>query len=488
LIFRREVSDVANRKRKVIWIAGGVILAVIVLILLALLFGAKVIKSRIEATASKTLGMDVRGAGRVKVSFFPIFGASLADVTVKNSGAEVATVANVIMRLRLLPFSGRRIQVSRLELVKPAVSIVRQKSGKLNIESQGDGPSAHPVTVKKFTISQGSLVYLDLVSGGRIELEGIDLTAGNFSSGGTPGGDPLKTLSFADEILCRTIKAGNRTLTDLEMKVAGKNGVYDVSYARARVFGGTADGTFHADFTGEEPQFKIIFAVSRLKIGELLKESPNSKDLEGLADLSVDLTAKGKTVAEVTRSLSGQVSLSGENIELNSMDLDSLILSLRRSRNLNLVDVGAFFLAGPLGPVLTRGYRFADLYRESQGGKGIIAKLVSVWKVGSGVAEAVDVALATKILRIAMKGGVNFIDNRFEDAIIAVLDEGGCAIITQKIRGPFRSPEIGNINILRSLASPVTSLVKSVLKLFGSGPCDVFYSGSVAPPEPDKVP
>jgi hypothetical protein len=170
------------------------------------------------------------------------------------------------------------------------------------------------------------------------------------------------------------------------------------------------------------------------------------------------------------------------------MDLDSLILSLRRSRNFNLVDVGAFFLAGPLGPALTRGYRFADLYKESQGGKGVITKLVSVWKVGNGVAEAVDVAMATKKLRVAMKGGVNFIDNRFEDAIVAVLDDAGCAVITQKIRGPFGSPEIGNINILRSLTSPITSLVKSVLKLFGSGPCEPFYAGSVAPPVPEKAP
>ena len=82
-----------------------------------------------------------------------------------------------------------------------------------------------------------------------------------------------------------------------------------------------------------------------------------------------------------------------------------------------------------------------------------------------------------------MKGGLNFIDDRFEDAVVAVLDENGCAVLTQKVHGSFSSPEIGNINVLRSLTSPVTNLVKSVIKLFDSGPCEVFYSGSVAPPE-----
>jgi len=478
----------ANRKRKALWLAGGVILAVIVLIILTLLFGPKIIKSRIEATASRALGMDVRGGGGGKVSFFPVFGASLADVTVKNGGADVATVANVKMRLKFFLFSGRKIKISRLELIKPVVSIVQLKDGKLNIEFQGDERSGDPLIVKKLTILQGSLLYTDLQSGGSLELEGIDITAGDFSAGETPGGGLLKSLSLIDDFRCRTIKAGNFTLADLEMKVRGGNGVFDIGPARMRVFGGAGSGTLHADFTGTEPHYKIIFAVSRLKIEDLLQESPNAKNLEGLADLSADLTARGKTALEVKRSLSGQLSLNGENIGLNSMDIDSVVSALQRIRSFGLVDVGAYFLAGPWGPALTRGYRFADLFKESQGGKGVISKLVSVWKIGNGVAEVVDVAMATKVLRIAMKGGLNFIDNRFEDAVVAVIDRHGCAVLTQKVHGPFSRPETGNLNILKSLTSPVTSLVKSVLELFDSGPCDVFYSGSVAHPVPPKLP
>ena len=87
-----------------------------------------------------------------------------------------------------------------------------------------------------------------------------------------------------------------------------------------------------------------------------------------------------------------------------------------------------------------------------------------------------------------MTGGLNFIDNSFEDAVVAVIDEHGCAVLTQKVHGSFSSPEIGSINILRSLTRPVTNLVKSALKLFDTGPCEVFYSGSVAAPEPNKRP
>jgi uncharacterized protein involved in outer membrane biogenesis len=478
----------ADRKRKVLMIAGGVILAVIVLIILVLLFVPNALKSRIETSASRALGMDVSVRGGVHFSFFPVIGASLADVSVKSAGVEVAVVARMKIGLKLLPFITGRVRISRLELVEPAVSIVRQENGKLNIEKRGGKPLGKRVDWEKLTISQGSLLFTDLRSGGGIVLEGVDITVGNLSAGGTPGGDPLKTLSFTGEIRCRTITAGDLTLTDLVMKVAGGNGVFDVSDARMNAFGGTGSGTLHGDFTGTEPQFKIIYSLNRFKIEGLLQESPTAKNMEGLADFSADLTAMGKTALEVKRSLSGQVSLSGENIVLNGIDIDALISSRIRSQNFNLVDVGAFFLAGPLGPVLTRGYKFGDLYKESRGGTGVIAKLVSVWKIGNGVAEAVDVAMATKKRRLAMTGGLNFVDNRFEDTVVAVLNQAGCAVFIQKVRGPFSSPEIGKISALTSLIRPVTNLVKKAIKLFDRKECVVFYSGSVAPPEDNKLP
>jgi AsmA protein len=319
-------------------------------------------------------------------------------------------------------------------------------------------------------------------------LEGVDITAGDVSAGETARGGPLKTLSFRGDVRCRTIRAGGLAMTDLVMRVAGTNGVFDVSDARMNAFGGPGNATLHADFTGAEPQFRIIFAVKQLKIEQLLQESPNAQNMEGLADLSASLTARGKTAVEMKRSLNGQISLNGENIMLKGMDIDELISSLLKSRRFNLVDVGAFFLAGPWGPALTRSYRFADLFKESQGGKGVIAKLVSVWKVENGVAEAVDVAMATKKRRIAMKGGLDFTDDLFENAVVAVLDRNGCALITQKVRGPFNRPEIGNINVLKSLTNPVKNLVRSAVKLFSNKPCEVFYSGSVPPPEDQKLP
>jgi uncharacterized protein involved in outer membrane biogenesis len=475
-------------KKTVTLIAGGVILAVIVIVLLSVLFGPKILRSRIERTASKALGMDVLVRGNVSVSFFPAFGASLADIRVTNGGADVATVASMKIGVKLLPLIMGRVRISRIEMVKPAVSVLRQKDGTLNIVKPKGKWSGDRLDLRKLAISEGSFLYTDLKSDGGIVLEGLDITAEGLSAAQAPDGGLMKTLSFASEVRCRTVKAPGLAMTDLVMGVVGRHGVFDVNEARMNAFGGPGTATLHADFTGAEPQFKVLLAVKQLKIGQLLQESPNAKHMEGLADLTAELTAKGRSPVEVKRSLAGLASLDGENIAVEGIDIDDLIMSLLRSRRFSLVDVGAFFLAGPLGPALTRGYRFADLFQESQGGKGVIAKLVSVWKVENGTAEAVDVAMATKKRRIAMKGGLNFNDNRFEDVVVAVVDQHGCAALTQKVRGPFNHPEIGNINVLKSLTSPLTNLLKSGMKLFSHKPCVEFYSGSVAPPEGQKRP
>jgi len=205
--------------------------------------------------------------------------------------------------------------------------------------------------------------------------------------------------------------------------------------------------------------------------------------MEGLADFSADLTAKGENVNELKRALNGEISLSGKDLMLNSIDLDAIIPKYERSQNFNLVDVGSIFLAGPFGPLITKSCDLASLYQESQGGKGIIRKLVSIWNVKDGIAEASDVALATKNHRIAMKGELNFITEQFDNVTVAVLDERGCAVCSQKVYGPFQKPNIGKVNIFKSMARPVLNLLGDAWQFIQNKEDTVFYSGSVAHPE-----
>jgi len=89
--------------------------------------------------------------------------------------------------------------------------------------------------------------------------------------------------------------------------------------------------------------------------------------------------------------------------------------------------------------------------------------------------------MATKENRIALKGGLDFVNGRFKEVTVALIDAQGCAKVQQKIRGPFARPEVDKQNALTSLAGPALSLLRQAKSLFG-GKCDVFYAGTVAPP------
>jgi AsmA protein len=294
-------------------------------------------------------------------------------------------------------------------------------------------------------------------------------------------------VSFDGDIKCKTLTINKFILTNVVMSAAGGKGILDIDPVRMDIFGGTGKGSMHMDVTGATPHYRVIAALDRLRVEELVTAaSPGKfppKSIEGAVKVSADLTAAGRNAQEVKRSLAGDLSLNGENLMLYSFDIDALIVKYEQSQNFNLVDVGAFFLAGPFGPAITKSYDFGSLYEELQGGKGLIKKLVSVWNVNKGIAEAVDVALASKKHRIAMKGGLNFNNDRFVDVTVAVLDKRGCAVYSQKVHGPFRKPQIGKVSIFKSVTGPVSNALADAWKFIRGRACGVFYAGSVAQPE-----
>jgi AsmA protein len=214
-------------------------------------------------------------------------------------------------------------------------------------------------------------------------------------------------------------------------------------------------------------------------VDDLFKSLASGKVGEGVLDFTADLSMRGRNAVEMTRTAQGEASLHGKNLEISIGNLDEKLSHYESSQNFNLVDVGAFFIAGPLGAVATKGYDFASVFQGTKGNTEV-RMLVSEWKVENGVAHAQDVAMATKENRLAMKGSLDFVNRDFDDVTVAILDHKGCARVKQRIRGPFSKPEVEKPNVLASLTGPISSLFGKAKKLLGVK-CEVFYEGSVQP-------
>jgi len=471
-------------KKKIFLVCAGIAIAGLAGALI-LLLNLQAFKPRLERAASSALRLDVRVGGRVGFSLFPGFGLSLRDVTVGNKGSVVVAAKKVKITADLLPLLRREFRISGIILTSPVFSIVRDKAGAFNFTSTEHTPQGGAFAIKKISVNKGKLAYLDEASARRVEAAGLDISLGDLSYGGADTARPFNAVSFTGSVSCGSLVLGGAAFNGLAANITGGKGVFEARSDSLALFGGTGKLSVRADLTGRVPHYTAAGALDQFNVAELVSAaSPGRssiKMLEGKADVAADLAAEGKTARDMKRSLKGSLSLSGKDLMLYGVDIDALIPKYERSQNFNLVDVGAFLLAGPFGPALTKSYNFGSLYEESRGGKGEIKKLVSVWKVKHGVAEAADVGLASKKHRLAMKGGLDFNTDQFSDVTIAVLNKRGCAVYTQKIQGSFNKPRIGRVSILKSLTGSVSNALEDAWGLLEG--CRVFYSGSVAQPE-----
>ena len=182
-------------------------------------------------------------------------------------------------------------------------------------------------------------------------------------------------------------------------------------------------------------------------------------------ELKATFSKIGETDAEAQVAQVSNISASGVGLEVKEA-----------------IDVGALLFAGPVGLVVTKGYEFSTLARQT-GGSTPIRTAVSHWKVEKGVAYAKDVALATNENRLALHGGLNFVDNEYQEVMVALIDSSGCARVRQKISGPFSKPAADKFAILVPVGPLLTLLDKAKTLIAGGGKCEVFYNGSVVPPK-----
>ena len=455
-------------------VIGFVGLCVLAAAVLLFLVDTEVYKARLEAAASRASGMEVSVGGRLGVAVFPRLLLTLEDVHVRDQGVEVASAKEARVAIGLLPVLKRQLRVEKIALKSPTISI------------ETGGAAAAAATLPELdwpnvTLSDATINYSDKQSGDALhgaacsgDIHGLRYPGGKFS-------DLLKRASFTAQLVCTEVRSDGFAVSELALSAEAANGVLDLKPVTTRVFGTRGTGSVHAEFSGAVPSYQVSYSLLQFPIEEFFKTRSLDKLASGRMDFSADLSMRGVGTKAMRQSMKGQVSLRGTHLTLQGSDLDQQISRFESSQNFNLLDVGAFFFAGPLGLAVTKGYDFATI-AQGQGGSSTIRTLVSDWRVERGVAQAQDVAMATRENRIALQGGLDFVNDRFDGVTVAVIDAKGCATVRQKISGTFGNPVVEQPNLLRSLTGPARRLLQKGGELFGGGQCDVFYAGAVAAP------
>jgi uncharacterized protein involved in outer membrane biogenesis len=442
-----------------------------------------VYRTQLEASTSRALGMEVSVAGRLAIDFFPGLLVTLEDVHLRNQAAQLVSAKEATIAIDLVSVFAKEIRIKSIVLKHPVIAIERDLDGRFNFERPQETADATPaMDWPDVSVSDASIVYVDKRFGTEFEGRDCHLQVRRLRLSGGQLSKLAKGISFTAQVGCGEVRKDAFTVSDLKFSANMSNGVLDLKPLTTRVFDTQGLGRLHADFSGSLPLYQVGYTLSQFPVEALFKRLSQKKAAAGRMDFSANLSTQGATVKEMRQSMKGQISLRGKNLTLSGSDLDRDFDRFESSQNFNLVDVGAFLFAGPLGLVVTKGYNFASA-AQAYGGSSEIRTLVSDWEVERGVAQAQDVAMATRKNRVALQGRLDFVNDQFDDVTMALVDSKGCVRLQQKIRGTFQNPTVEKPNLVTSLAGPALRLLKKGGDLLSGGHCDVFYAGSVAAPK-----
>lgn len=470
---------------KIVLFALGGLAAALLLAALALRLFVDVdaFKPRVEAAASRALGMDVTVEGRLHVGFVRGLHVALEKVRVRNRGAQIAFVEEADLAIDLVPLFRRELRYDSITLKRARISVERGRDGRYSFEKPSQARNGFKaLSLKRVTFIELVVAYADQLSGNGFESRDCK---GELADMRHPGDAPfLMRLSVSGQFACREVRGKDMAVSDLEFTLAAKEGDFRFTPVTMLAFGGQGSGSLRMDRSAEVPVLHVGYSLAKFRVEDFFKTLPPGKSMKGLMDLSTTLSMRGRTRDELRRSAAGEMSLSGTNLTLEGVDIDRQLSKYESSQNFNLFDMTAVLLAGPIGLVVTKGYELSSLAQDA-GGATQIRTLVSKWKVEKGVAHAQDVALTTPVNLLALHGGLDFVDHEYDEVFVALVDSNGCAKVRQRIRGPFAKPVVEKPGALASLTGPVANLLKRATDLIpGTGvKCEVFYDGSVARPK-----
>jgi AsmA protein len=434
-------------------------------------------KPRAEAAASAAMKMDVTIEGPMRLAFTPAFRVTLEKVRVRNLGAEIAFVEEAKVEIAPWSLLEDKLRFGDIALDRARISI-EWRDGKYNYQRPlVDLAKIGALDVPKIAFTNLLVAYADKAAG--IALEARDCK-GELNHLHRPAATRfLVRLSASGQFTCGEVRGKDLAVTDLEFPVQATEGVFDFKPVTMRAFGGKGSGSLRADHTSGTPDYRLDYALAKFHVEHLFKGMPPGYTVSGLMDFSIHLAMRGRR-GKLPQSAEGVVSLGGNNLMLNGVDLDRALAKYESTQSFNLFDLGAVLFAGPFGLVVSRGYQLSTVAAAGVGNSGI-RTLVSKWKVEKGVAHAVDVALATNDNRLALHGGLDFVNDEFDEVVIAQVDANGCAKLRERVRGPFGKPVVEKPGAVEAIAGPVANLLKKAKELFptAAGKCEVFYNGSV---------
>lgn len=475
-------------------------LAVIVAILISASLIARSIDlspyiSKIESAALEA-GIPLRIDGDIHLSLIPSPGIEVDEVYIQLGHKSRVSIDELHVHFSIWPLFDRELRITNIQLNKPSANLAQlsfslPKSRASESATAQDSKSFNVTVARdaKVVISNGELKFKKIGSPRHIVVKDLAIRT-TFRSSKTSESESLRIneLRPSGRLSASMIKGKYAAVENVRAKINLERGRLDITDISGTVFGGRFSAVVGLNNLTPPLSGDVSLKLEDIDVAKSTINRTKSQLVDGKLALDSRIKWKGTKIPEIIRSMTGEIGMTGENLRLRAIDIDKALERIENTKRLNLTDLGALFYLGPLGAVATKGYQYSELLKTRDAQPGTIDHLISKWKIGDGRATVTDVALTTPNNRIAIKGSVNLVDEKFENLAFSVVDEKGCGIMAQQINGPFNNPKPSAVRSIRSVGRPFLDALREPIKRLTGTDCTVFYTGSLKHPEADKLP
>jgi uncharacterized protein involved in outer membrane biogenesis len=137
----------------------------------------------------------------------------------------------------------------------------------------------------------------------------------------------LKTLQLNGKLAIGNATIYGMKLSQVEVGLAADGGVLHIAPATAMLYGGSSKGTVTVDTRGAVPMLQLDESLASVNIQPLLTDFAKTNRVSGRGNVTMNITARGKTTAALMSSLDGHAAASLGNGAIQGVDLWSAINS-----------------------------------------------------------------------------------------------------------------------------------------------------------------
>lgn len=287
--------------------------------------------------------------------------------------------------------------------------------------------------------------YLDQGDAANPSNDAAKGSTGSSAGSGAPARIDLSALNSIDvrgKIDIARVKVRGLQFANLKTDINASKGQLRVGPHSAQLSDGSIQGDFSINANNNQIQIKET--ISKIAIGQLLKELGQESRLEGQANLGLDLTTRGDNTDQFKQNLGGLVSFNVADGAIRGVDIARLLRNIQG--------------------IITTG----KLPEFSENDRTVFSELSGTVNIKQGVATNKDLSMKAPIFRVQGQGEVNLVTSQVNYlARLSVVEttqgQGGPELealrgvtIPVRLTGPF-----DNIGYQLDIASIAAEIAKS---------------------------